>query len=200
MIHVTHKGTNNRLIILLHGTGGDATSLFQLASYLDPDATYCGIQGNVEENGMNRYFKRYHDGSFDMKSLAKETYELKQTIDEIIKRKSETDSIILVGYSNGAYIALNILKEFQVQWDSVILFHPTHVRPNVPLKAQPNLNVLLTFGENDSFVSADMFKSLIHEFKDREIDFEVIEHELGHGIIGLELDAAKEFIKKGADV
>ena len=44
--------------MLLHGTGGDETSLLPIAQELNKQATVLSIRGDVSENGMNRYFKR----------------------------------------------------------------------------------------------------------------------------------------------
>ena len=73
MRHVKQDGTNNNVIITLHGTGGSATDLFQIAQYIDKDATLIGFQGEVIDQGMARYFERNNDGSFNLRSLAEAT-------------------------------------------------------------------------------------------------------------------------------
>ncbi|MBU5582463.1 alpha/beta hydrolase, partial [Enterococcus sp. S181_ASV_20] len=59
--------------ILLHGTGGDETSLIELARFLDADSTILSFRGKIIENGMNRFFKRNGLNQFDFESLEKET-------------------------------------------------------------------------------------------------------------------------------
>ena len=50
------------VFVLLHGTGGDETSLLPIAQELNKQATVLSIRGDVSENGMNRYFKRLAEG------------------------------------------------------------------------------------------------------------------------------------------
>ncbi|MDE8324631.1 phospholipase [Erysipelothrix rhusiopathiae] len=53
MIHKMIPGKSERTIIGLHGTGGTEEDMIQIAHYIDPDATYIGIRGNIVESGMN---------------------------------------------------------------------------------------------------------------------------------------------------
>lgn len=195
MINVKREGSNENLMILLQGTGGDATSLFDLAAMIDPHATYVGIQGNVDENGVTRYFKRYPNGQFDLKSLAKETYELKNEIDKIIEANSELKKVIVLGYSNGANIAQNIMKEFDVSWDTVLLFHPVNVRPEVPFKYQPS-QVLITYGDKDPYVSKENYQAFKELLKQANIKYDEVVHDYGHSLIKEEIDAAITLLSK----
>ena len=58
MEHIYRPGKDNApTLILLHGTGGDEQILFHL-ELLNPNYNLLSIRGEVNENGMNRYFKR----------------------------------------------------------------------------------------------------------------------------------------------
>ena len=57
------------VFVLLHGTGGDETSLLPIAQELNKQATVLSIRGDVSENGMNRYFKRLAEGHYDLEDL-----------------------------------------------------------------------------------------------------------------------------------
>lgn len=59
--------------ILLHGTGGNETSLLDMAKFLDADSTILSFRGKIKEDGMNRFFKRNGLNQFDFESLEKET-------------------------------------------------------------------------------------------------------------------------------
>ncbi|MHC5268786.1 alpha/beta hydrolase [Enterococcus sp. LJL98] len=196
MKHIQIPGKNKHVLILLHGTGGSASSLFEVGQFIDPEATMIGFQGEVEEQGMARYFARYHDGTFDLRSLASATYDFQDTLKKVIKQyQLENHEITVIGYSNGANLALNVLKEFeQAPFHRAFLFHPSPVRPTIPLKAQKDLQVLLTSGANDPYISEAQFRTLKQAFSDAGIAVEVLHHAYGHQLIQEELDRAKALV------
>lgn len=56
-------------LLLLHGTGGDETSLMYLPEALSPGAPVLSVRGTVAENGMNRFFRRRAEGVLDEADL-----------------------------------------------------------------------------------------------------------------------------------
>lgn len=196
MKYIIKDGTNNNLFILLHGTGGDAESLLPLMKLLDPDATAVGIQGEVVEMGMNRYFARHSDGSFDLESLKGATEKLYQTIEEVRKENGLQDKrVIVAGYSNGANILQNLLKEYETDYDLGLIFHPAPTSVEKPFKNQVNLKALITSGSNDPYISPDQFVSLEKQLKEAGIPTELVTHDSGHSLIPLELDKAREMVE-----
>lgn len=195
MRHVRKEGTNQKVIITLHGTGGSATDLFQIAQFIDPNATLIGLQGEVLERGMARYFERNNDGSFNLRSLSKATYDLKDTIEEVIKQHQlENHEITILGYSNGANLTLSYLKEFEeTPIHKAILFHPSSTRMDETVKPHSRLKVLLTSGANDPYISEVQFNELNDQFLDAKIDTITYHHPYGHQLIQDELIKAKEF-------
>ncbi|HKL84247.1 MAG TPA: carboxylesterase, partial [Bacilli bacterium] len=73
MYYIHKKGSNNRLLILFHGTGGDAKEMIGLGQQLDSEASLLAIEGDVKQWRMNRYFIRHDDGSFDLDNLRDQT-------------------------------------------------------------------------------------------------------------------------------
>lgn len=196
MEYKENKGTNDHLIITLHGTGGEATDLFGIADYIDPLASKVGFQGEVNENGMNRYFGRYPDGSFDLKSLKNRTDDLYSSIFNFIKDNGyENHMITILGYSNGANIAKNLLKEFKnLEIHNAVLFHPSPITPKINYKNQENLNVFITSGANDPYISEDEFKDMRSQMIRAGINVESFAHSAGHQLIQSELDNTKNFL------
>lgn len=47
------------VFVLLHGTGGTEKDLIGLGELLNPEYNILSVRGNVQENGMNRFFKRH---------------------------------------------------------------------------------------------------------------------------------------------
>src|SRR5205814_1817890 len=54
-----------RVLLLLHGTGGDENDLLPLGRELDPAAALLSPRGKILENGMPRFFRRLAEGVFD---------------------------------------------------------------------------------------------------------------------------------------
>lgn len=187
------EGLNKHLIIMLHGTGGSASDLFGIGEILDSEATYIGIEGEVMENGMRRYFERYSDGSFNLESLAAASHSV---YDEIIAIQNEYSdyNITVIGYSNGANIFTSVLKTFaNVPVDAAILYHPSAVLEGTPFKTQ-TLDILITSGDNDPFITQEQFDNLAREYRAANINTSVYSHAYGHQLIQEELDVSKEFL------
>lgn len=194
MNYEIRKGTADNTIILLHGTGGDAQSLMDLGAMLDSQATRVGIQGNVIENNMRRYFERYFDGSFNLKSLAKETYELKETLDAIVEKHDlDPQKVVIVGYSNGANIAINLMKEFEMPYAAYILFHPSVVRQDIAFKPQRG-KAFLTYGKNDPFLNEDGFDTMVSMLRKAKIETDIVKHDYGHSLTEEEVRYASKLV------
>lgn len=198
MRHIHIPGKNNHAIVLLHGTGGSASSLFEIGQKIDPQAALIGFQGEVEEQGMARYFARYSDGSFDLRSLASATYDFKDTLEKMIKHYGLADfTITVVGYSNGANLAVNVFKEFEnMPINNALLFHPSSVRSEIPFKQQEGLRMLITSGDNDPFITIEQFNELFEQLKAANIQVETLVHHYGHQLTYEEIDKAKELIEE----
>ena len=197
MKHSIHNGSNDHVIIHLHGTGGDAAGLLGLGQMIDPNATLIGIDGDVFENGMRRYFKRYPDGSFDLESLHENTQRLYDTIQHVLTHYMlDGYTISVLGYSNGANIAQNLIKEHAVTINNLILYHPSPTRMDVPFKKQENLRVFMTGGKQDPFISKDDFKTIQKHLKDADIKVKTFVHDGGHELIHEEIMETKAFINK----
>src|SRR5690625_1695330 len=86
MKHIFSKGTNEKTLLLLHGTGGNEEDLLPLARKIDPDASVLSVRGNVSENGMPRFFRRLAEGVFDEEDLIARTEELNQFLDDAAEK------------------------------------------------------------------------------------------------------------------
>lgn len=80
MHYLFEKGQpHGKKLLLLHGTGGDETSMIEIARFLDEEATLLSFRGTVQEDGMNRFFKRNGLNQFDLVSLEEESDHLIQS-------------------------------------------------------------------------------------------------------------------------
>lgn len=141
------------VIVLLHGTGADERNLIPVTNAIAPDATVLSIRGNVSENGMNRYFKRLGEGNYDVPDLMKRGQELYQFISEKAEEyQFELEDVVLLGFSNGSNIGINMLLLEDSKINKAMLYAPMYP---VDLEEGPdlsNVKVLLSMGEYDPIV------------------------------------------------
>lgn len=156
------------IFITLHGTGGDETNLLPVAEVLNPDFGAIGIRGNVIENGMNRYFKRKAEGVYDMEDLAIRGQELKKFILELAdKYNFSTEQVILLGFSNGSNIAINLLLQDDNPFKYAMLLAPMYPVEIEESKDLSNLEIFLSMGEHDPIVPLSESERVINIFKNQ---------------------------------
>src|SRR5437773_11173645 len=131
-IHDFVHGSSIRILLLLHGTGGNERDLIPLGRELDPNAALLNPRGKVLENGMPRFFRRVAEGVFDLEDLQKRTHELADFVAAAADPYDiDKKNIIAVGYSNGANNAASVLLLRPEALCSAILF-----RAMVPLEPE----------------------------------------------------------------
>src|SRR5438094_3650227 len=109
-IHEFVLGNSLRILLLLHGIGGNERDLIALGRELDPNAALLSPRGKVLENGMPRFFRRLAEGVYDLEDLKYRTNELADFVAAVAQHYGFTsDNVVAVGYSNGANIAASML-------------------------------------------------------------------------------------------
>lgn len=148
-------------LLLLHGTGGNEDDLLSLGQALAPGSPLLSPRGQVLEEGMPRFFRRYAEGIFDVEDIKFRAGELARFISQARTHYQLGDAPpIAVGFSNGANIAAALL-----------LLHPgilsggLLLRPMVPLVPEPlpqlsQVRVLIAAGRRDPIVRPDQSQAL----------------------------------------
>ena len=187
---------NDKTLILLHGTGGDEESLINLANLIDPEANLLGIRGNINENGLNRYFKRFNIGSYDLDSYHLEVENLYKTIN-ILKDKLNLnlDKTTIIGFSNGANIALGLLTKYPKFINNYALLSSIIIDKNSVFNNMENLNLFMTYSYNDPYVKMTDFKFLINRLNNNKSNLELLEIS-GHVINEIVLKKLREWYIK----
>ncbi|GAA2915213.1 alpha/beta hydrolase [Enterococcus pseudoavium] len=189
---------NGKKFILLHGTGGDETSLVDLAKVLDADSTILSLRGKIKEDGMNRFFKRNGLNKFDFESLEKETDHLLAVIQDVSEEKNiALEDWILVGYSNGANIAAHLLLERETTLNKGIFFHPMSLEVHTQTFDLADKKIWVSYGGVvDPIVSEASFAELVTAFRDREAEVTVVKTSQGHQVTLEEVQSAREWLKE----
>jgi phospholipase/carboxylesterase len=197
--HIFKQGRNRELptLLLLHGTGGDERDLLPLADMISPDASVLSVKGNVDENGMARYFARLREGVFDEEDLLFRTKELNDFIDESARSYGfDRDNVVAVGYSNGANIAGSLMYHHENALKGSILFHAMVPRRGVELPDLSNVAVYIGAGKRDPLIPMDQTQELSKNLKGANATVSEFWTEGGHELRREEVDAAKEWFEK----
>ncbi|MBO0472527.1 phospholipase/carboxylesterase [Enterococcus sp. DIV0840] len=196
MHYLFEKGApNGKKLLLLHGTGGDETSLLDIARFLDEEATLLSFRGTIQESGMNRFFKRNGLNQFDLVSLEEESDRLLQSITSVSEEKGiPLEEWVIVGYSNGANIAAHMLLERKTAIKHAILFHPMSLGVDTQDFPLSDKGLWLSVSENDPIVSKEASNQLVQQLKNRQAAVTITTTNSGHQITMDEINQAKQWL------
>lgn len=156
------------VFVLLHGTGGTETDLVSLAELLNPEYNVLGIRGNVQENGMNRFFKRHGEGQYDWEDLEFRGNELYAFIEEKAKEYNfKIEDTVLVGFSNGSNIAIQMMLKQPETFKKAALFAPLYPADLSEKQDFSHIDVFLSLGKGDPMVPESESLRVIELFKER---------------------------------
>jgi predicted esterase len=184
-----------RVLLMLHGTGGDENDLLQLGQMLDPSAALLSPRGNVLEHGAPRFFRRLAEGVFDLEDLRRRTHELADFVEGAVKQYGlEGRRIVAVGFSNGANIAASLLLLRPRVLHGAVLF-----RAMVPFEPEKvpflgGVPVLLSEGRFDPLVGRKVAERLAKILETAGAEVTLIEQESGHELTRADVDDAAKWL------
>ncbi len=195
-IFIEGKDKNAPTLLLLHGTGGNEKDLLPLAEMIAPKASILGVRGNVDENGMPRFFRRVREGVFDEEDLKIRTKDLYEFIEDMSKEYGfDRDQVIAIGYSNGANIAGSLLYHYQDALKGAMLFHAMVPLRNIHLPSLDGVPVFIGAGENDPLIPMDETKELAEELRKAGAAVEEYWTKGGHQLTREEVEKAADWFK-----
>jgi len=182
-------------LLLLHGTGGNEHDLLPLAAQLSPTAGVLSPRGNVLERGMPRFFRRLAEGVFDIEDLRRRTDELADFVSASSHQSGfASQSVIAVGFSNGANIAASLLLLRPKVLAGAILFRA--MVPLVPEKITDATRtpVLISNGQRDLLVSAEQTEQLASLLRSTGADVTVAWQNSGHELTQQDVITARDWL------
>lgn len=151
--HRFEPGASPWTILLLHGTGGDESSLLALGRELAPQAALLSPRGQVLEDGRHpRFFRRHGVGRLDLEDLKDRADELAGFVrDAAAAYERDPGRVVALGYSNGANIAVELLFRHPGLLRGAAL-----LRTMLPYEPEPGLalsgtDVLVAAGRSDPY-------------------------------------------------
>jgi phospholipase/carboxylesterase len=184
-----------KALFLYHGTGGNETDLLPLVQPFFDTYRIVGIRGNIQEQGMNRYFVRYPDGTFDRESIRGESRKLQQFLSEWSQKTGVAkENITHVGYSNGANFILANLFLYPESMVKAVLLHPM-----LPLEPPATLDLsdkklFVSWASNDPMISEEQTLTLISKLKKRHANLDEFQGTNGHRISQEEVNSLQNFL------
>ena len=180
-------------LFLFHGTGGDEFQLMSLGRDLLPEATLVAPRGDVSEGGALRFFRRTGEGVYDMADLARATAKVAGFVRAQISAL-EPESVLGLGYSNGANILASTLFADPTIFDAVLLMHPLIPFDPVVEGTLLGKRVLITAGKRDPICPPHLTSRLEAELRELGAEVDIAWHEGGHEIRPVEIDTARRFV------
>lgn len=145
---------SGEIIVLLHGSGGDETTLFSFARPIWPRATLVGIRGRLVQKGETRWFRKITPTKFDQNDVVKEA----DAFVKFLTRLGHDDNydlsrVTFVGYSNGANLLAVIMLKYPDLVRRAILLRSMPVLDNMPEANLSKTKVLTISGKKDDLYS-----------------------------------------------
>ena len=195
MKHIYINKNSSDTLIMLHGTGGNEEQMLSLANLIDKDANILSIRGNVVENGMNRFFKRDGIGLYNIENYKFETNNLIDAINNFSKEyKFKLEYATIVGFSNGANIALGIIQTNPII-NNYILYSPDYINKEEGFNNLEGKNIYISTAENDPYVNFENMETLINRLNDKHANVKVLKTS-GHQINNKVLENSIDWYKK----
>jgi phospholipase/carboxylesterase len=182
-------------LLLLHGTGGSEHDLLPLRDLLTPGAAVLAVRGTVEENGMNRFFRRIREGVFDEVDLRRQADDLAAFI-EVARSAYELEDqrLLAVGFSNGANMASALLLQHPELLVGAVLLSAM-----VPFAEPPEVDltgrlVVVSNGDRDPMIPTATTDQLVRQLRNSGADVRSLEFPGGHQLSGAVLPEIRRLI------
>jgi phospholipase/carboxylesterase len=190
---VPGTNTGRTPLLLLHGSGGDEHDLVPLAERIAPGHALVSPRGQVNEDGITRFFRRAPNGAWDIDDLKLRTEELADFL-RSARGAYGLPKPVALGYSNGANIAWSLLLKEPGALAGAILLRAMLPFDPRPLPDLSSIPVLLIAAHDDELIPverAGLLATLLGE-AGADVTYEVLR--TGHGLTGEDVKLASEWL------
>ena len=156
--------SEDRTLLMLHGTGGNEHDLVSLGQSLLPGAAILSPRGRVSEEGMLRFFRRFEEGVFDLDSIRTEASALAEFISKASEMyQFDPAKVVAVGFSNGANIAHSLLSLNPQALSAVVAIRAMTTFPDSQPTGLEGKRVFISSGKSDPIVPIRDVESLARQ-------------------------------------
>lgn len=187
-------GPGGASLVLLHGTGGSAEDMLSLGAAVAPNAALYSLEGDVNEGGARRFFRRKAEGVYDMADLAARTAALDAHLSALLADHERDPALAAgLGYSNGANILANLMFRAPKRLARWAL-----LRPLIPFEPpQVDLTgakVLIAAGHGDPIAPVSASERLASQLEERGAEVTLRWSMSGHQLDQGDLEATARLL------
>lgn len=192
-----HEGFKSRTWILLHGSGGSREDLLPFARMVDSEASIIALEGDVDEEGLRRFFRRKGPGIPDEDDLKQRTDRLHRFLDELAERHDlDRDGFLAMGYSNGANMIASLLVRHGSAFKAAFLLHPMCPYRKMPFCDVTGTEVFISAGKRDTVIPEEEPQCLYDHLVTCGVSPMIHWHTEGHKITMGEMREVCRFYRK----
>jgi len=182
-------------LVLLHGTGGSEADLMPIARRIAPRSTLLGVRGRATEEGSNRWFRRFGDGTFDQADIRSEAEAFAAFVEGAVAGYGiDTDRLVFLGYSNGANFLASVIQLQPGVVRRAVLMRGVQVLEDPTQADLTGISVLSISGGDD--LIAPNAGELEDALTARGAHAEIREIAAGHELAAADITAAAEWIRR----
>jgi predicted esterase len=170
-------------LFLFHGTGGDKSDFLFMDQYLQGRFNLVGISGNVDEDGMRRFFRRTAPGVFDTESIRLEVKKLEMFLTAFMEiHGADPDRSTYLGFSNGANMLVASLFAYPGTLRNLVLLRPMlPYPPDRPLDLGGH-SIFVSHGQEDLMISPGQQQDIVETFRSFGANVVIRTYPTGHDL------------------
>ena len=199
-------GGNTPVLMLLHGYGSNESDLMGLAPYLDPRLLIVSARAPhpLDFGGYAWFPIEFSERGITLQyDQAKEALSLIQELVAEVKRRFEPGPVLLLGFSQGATMALSAALEEPEAFDGVAFLSGICVPEMIPAAVDGSMDrlpVLMTHGRHDMVVPIQQGRASRALMERLPLDLRYEEYDMGHEINQACLEDLRAWLQTGLGV
>jgi phospholipase/carboxylesterase len=182
-------------LLLLHGSGGDETSLLATGRAIAPGSALLSPRGNAMDHGSPRFYARPGNPAGTDAEIQWRTSELADFACAACAHY-QLASLILVGFSNGANMAVQLLLHSRLTWTGAIVMRGMAAESPAPKNKLPATPVLVLSGIEDPLVQSDQAEELANQLRHAGAEVTLHWEETGHNLCQGDILMAFDWLRR----